>query len=205
MARVEKIQYITQGNNIEDILLEAEQVILGGCKWIQLRMKDSPDSEIIEVGKKLKSLCTEHNTTLIINDNVDICKEIDADGVHLGKEDISTAQARKILGQSKIIGRTCNTSDDIAAVCNDEIDYIGLGPVRFTTTKKKLSPVIGIDGYENILKESNCDIAVVAVGGVTIDDIKILQQQGVYGVAISGIVYKSIDRTTTMRQFIEII
>ncbi|MFI3321711.1 MAG: thiamine phosphate synthase [Rikenellaceae bacterium] len=202
MGKVEKLQYITQSSEKEAILNEVRAVVDGGCKLVQLRMKESTESDIIEVAKVAKDICHSSGAKLIINDSVEVCKIVDADGVHLGKSDSSTEYARSILGSDKIVGRTCNTTDDIISLIGSEIDYIGVGPLRYTTTKKLLSPVIGLNGYEKLLKESATEFKIVAVGGITLEDIKPLIAQGVYGVAVSGAISRSENIAETTKKFV---
>ena len=115
---------------------------------------------------------------------------IDSDGVHLGLNDESVSEARLILGDHKIIGGTANTLSDVLQRIGESCDYIGLGPLRFTATKEKLSPVLGFEGYQNIIeslqKESIAIPKIYAIGGVRLEDIKLLQRAGIYGAAVSG-------------------
>ena len=117
----------------------------------------------------------ENATTFILNDRVELAALIGADGVHLGKNDMSPMEARSILGPQAIIGGTANTFDDILRLIDESVDYIGLGPFRFTSTKKNLSPVLGIEGYAHIFqlcKEHNINIPIVAIGGLDKSDFK---------------------------------
>lgn len=183
------LQFITHTNASFDYLSGAEQVLQGGGKWIQLRMKDAHKEDIISTGKALKSLCVQYGATLIIDDHVDLVNEIHAHGVHLGKMDIKPSEARKILGDKAIIGGTANEFDDIQNLVAQGVDYIGLGPFRFTSTKKVLSPMIGLEGYEEIIKQCkahNITTPIVAIGGITIDDIKSILNTGINGIALSG-------------------
>lgn len=200
MERVERLQYITQGSSATQIKNEIIGVLEGGCKWVQLRMKDTTKDSIVKIGKEIKPLCHNHGAKLIINDSPEICEAIGADGVHLGKSDISTAEARRIIGSNKIIGRTCNTANDVESMAAEDIDYIGLGPLRFTTTKKLLSPIIGLEGYKEIVSKTT--IPIVAVGGITTEDITPLLKQGVYGVALSGTIAKAANITETTKNII---
>jgi len=123
-----------------------------------------------------------------------LCKGIEADGVHLGKTDMNPNEARDILGKNFIIGSTCNTYKDIENLKNTPIDYIGLGPFRFTETKKNISPVLGIEKYELIVKQcvaSNIRIPIVAIGGITADDILPILQTGVKGIAVSSAILQA--------------
>jgi thiamine-phosphate pyrophosphorylase len=107
---------------------------------------------LITLAKAVKEICNGYKATLIINDNVYLAQQIAADGVHLGLTDMGIPEARRILGTYKIIGATANTFEDINS-CTKYSDYIGLGPFQFTTTKQKLSPILGLEGYRSILKK----------------------------------------------------
>ena len=168
------LQFITHPSENMTILEEIENVVAGGCKWVQLRMKDADKEEIKAVARKAKEICKKNDVILVIDDYADIAKELELDGVHLGKKDMPVDEARKLLGEEFIIGATANSFEDIEALRHTDIDYIGLGPFRFTSTKKNLSPVIGIEGYAEIMRrkaESSINLPIVAIGGICYDDI----------------------------------
>lgn len=136
-----------------------------------------------------------------------MAKEIEADGVHLGKKDMPINLARQILGQGMIIGATANKFEDIIIAKQMGADYIGLGPFRFTRTKKELSPIIGIEGYMEIMKQvrqSEIKIPVVAIGGISKEDVPALMNTGINGVAISGAILQAEDGEKEMRSFLNI-
>lgn len=191
---MEKLQYISQGNTIQEQELHIRKALDNGIKWVQVRWKNAPENELIHLCEISKQLCSEYQAVCIINDHIQIAKEIDADGVHLGLNDSAVEEARQILGENKIIGGTANTLSDIIRRINESCDYIGLGPLRFTTTKKKLSPVLGFEGYRKIidgLSEQSIDIPkIFAIGSVGLEDILPLQKIGIHGVAVSGIITK---------------
>lgn len=182
------LQFITHRNEQLDEVEASRLALEGGCRWIQLRMKDASHDEIVAAARKIMPLCREYEAVFLIDDHVDICAEVGADGVHLGKNDMDPAEARAILGNKAIIGGTCNTFADIQNI-HDKVDYIGLGPFRFTTTKKKLSPVLGLDGYRNIVwqcRERGINTPIVAIGGITEADIIDIMNSGPNGIALSG-------------------
>jgi len=187
---MEKLQYITQGITIEDQEVNIRKALDNGIKWIQVRWKNTPKHEFIKLCEISKKLCSDNQIVCIINDHVQIAKDIDADGVHLGLKDTSIETARNILGQNKIIGGTANTISDVFQRMNEPCDYIGLGPLRFTLTKEQLSPILGFEGYQKIiesLKRKSLEIPkIFAIGGVVLEDIELLQQIGIYGAAVSG-------------------
>jgi thiamine-phosphate pyrophosphorylase len=181
-------QFITHQTEKYDYLQSAQLALEGGCKWIQLRMKEASAEEVESMALRIKPLCKKQNATFIIDDHVEVCKKTGADGVHLGKNDMPPAEARKILGNQFIIGGTCNTYEDILTL-KDHVDYIGCGPFRFTTTKKNLAPVLGLEGYRDIVwncRSNGIKIPIVAIGGITADDIPDIFNAGANGIALSG-------------------
>ena len=129
------------------------------------------------------------------------------DGVHLGQNDMNPAEARKILGADFIIGGTCNTYEDILKI-KDDVDYIGCGPFRFTTTKKNLAPVLGLDGYKEIVwncRSNNINIPIVAIGGITAEDIPDILNAGPNGIALSGTILNSPDPVSETENIVRII
>lgn len=202
------LQFITHPSEKMTILEEIEKVIAGGCKWVQLRLKDTDKEEIKELARKAKDICKEKDVILVINDYVDIAKELELDGVHLGKNDMPVDEARKLLGEEFIIGATANTFEDIEALRHTDIDYIGLGPFRFTSTKKNLSPVIGIDGYAEIMRrkaESSINLPIVAIGGICYDDINNIMDTGISGIAVSGSLINAKNMTEETRKMISLL
>lgn len=203
------VQFITNATERFTHEQGAAAALEGGCKWIQLRMKDCPEGSVKkkEIALSVADMCKEHRAILIIDDDVDLAMEIQADGVHLGKKDMPVAEARRILGEGMIIGATANTYDDILLAKQAGADYIGLGPFRFTTTKKGLSPILGLDGYESIIKklhESSINVPIVAIGGITRTDVPQLLRTGVNGVAVSGAILRADNATKEMESFLNI-
>lgn len=188
------IQFISHYTERYSYLDGIQLALEGGIKWVQLRMKDATDDEFLRTGKEARSLCNQYNATFIIDDRVELVREIGADGVHLGKKDMPIDQARQMLGDKVIIGGTANTFQDIEMHHKASANYIGLGPFRFTTTKQGLSPTLGLEGYQHIMQrveESGIDIPIVAIGGITADDIPALMQTGIAGIALSGAILRA--------------
>jgi thiamine-phosphate pyrophosphorylase len=168
-------------------------------------MKDASADEIISTGKRLRELCDRYNATLIIDDHVELVDKIGADGVHLGKEDMPPAEARKTLGDKAIIGGTANTFDDVKYLHSQGVDYMGMGPFRFTATKKRLSPVLGLEGYKEAVRQCKAEgieLPIVAIGGITIADVRDIMLTGVAGVAISGAILNADDPVESTREFL---
>lgn len=201
---VNPFQYLTQDlPNISHQEL-AKIACENGIRWIQLRVKNKAFDEYLQIATEVKTICDSYSTTLIINDNVEICKTINADGIHLGKNDLSIIEARKILGNNKIIGATANTLEDILIHQKNGADYIGLGPYKFTETKKNLNTILGLDGYTKIFKYSNSQITIplIAIGGIQLEDVKLLINTGVYGVAVSSVINLSNEKEKIISDFL---
>ena len=202
------IQFISHYSERYSYLDSIQLALEGGCRWIQLRMKDATDDEVRPIAIKAQQLCRQYHATFIIDDRVALVHELGADGVHLGKNDMPIREARQLLGPDFIIGGTANTFEDAKAHYEASADYIGCGPFRFTTTKKKLAPVLGLEGYRSIIhqiREAGIDIPVVAIGGITKADIPAILQTGITGIALSGTVLRADDPIAEMNHIINII
>lgn len=201
------LQFITHHNSETSYYSAAVKALDGGCRWIQLRMKNATADELLAVATRLKPLCREAGAVFIIDDNVDVCKRVEADGVHLGKNDMPPAEARRILGERAIIGATCNTYEQICRVA-DAADYIGCGPFRFTSTKEKLAPVLGLDGYRDIVwqcRANGINIPIVAIGGILLADVPDILDAGPNGIAVSGAILNADDPSAATNEFLNTI
>ena len=199
------IQFITHQNDCIGYAEGAKMALEGGCKWIQLRMKDATDDEVRLVAAEIQPLCKQNEAIFLLDDRVELVRELHADGVHLGKNDMPVDEARRVLGEEFIIGGTANTFEDIERLASQGADYIGCGPFRFTTTKKNLAPVLGLEGYRDIIenmRRAGIDIPVVAIGGITASDIDDILATGVKGIAVSGSVLTAENPVAMMRTLI---
>lgn len=183
---ISKLHYISQGKTPQEHLENIEKACLHGADWIQLRLKNLDEEIILNTAKKAREITSAHQVKLIINDYYKVAKQVEADGVHLGKTDTCPTMARKKLLDWQIIGGTANTLEDCNALVEKQADYIGLGPFIFTTTKDNLSPILGWEGYAQILNNLNSNIPVIAIGGITLNDVVDILKTKVYGVAVSG-------------------
>lgn len=205
---ISNLQFITHYTDTISYLDSARLALQGGCRWIQLRMKGASASEIVAVGGQLREWCNQYGAVLLLDDHVELVKEVGADGVHLGKNDMPVDEARQVLGPEYIIGGTANTFEDIKMHYEKGADYIGCGPFRFTTTKEKLSPVLGLEGYTGIIqqmREADIPLPIVAIGGITADDIPAVMQTGVTGIALSGTILRAADPVAEMARILEIV
>ncbi len=202
MVPVQFITHETAGVSYEQ---SAALALKGGCRWVQLRMKGASDDEAEPVARRLREACREAGATFIIDDRVELAKKVEADGVHLGREDMPVEQAREALGHGFIIGGTANTIDDIRRLKRAGADYIGCGPFRHTETKKRLAPLLGLDGYRRIMEAVRAEglrIPVCAIGGIEVADVPALLAAGVDGIAVSGAVIRAENPAAAMRAFL---
>jgi len=185
MKKISRLHYITTGAKL------AEQACAGGVDWIQLRLKNVTYDEYFAAGKEVQAVCKKYNATFIINDNIRLALDLNADGVHVGKEDpLPQADIDAMLGRGGIIGCTANAIEDFIHLDGKPVSYIGLGPFRFTNTKQNLSQLLGIEGYKRIfkeIKERGMKIPpVIGIGGITENDVPELLSTGLHGIAVSG-------------------
>lgn len=203
------LQFITHYNKKYSYIDSARTALKGGCRWIQLRMKDVEYSVLEETAIIVKKMCRDYEATFIIDDNVMLAQKIKADGVHLGKNDMPIAEARKILGEQFIIGSTINSFEDILHLMEGaRPNYFGCGPYRYTTTKKNLAPILGNEGYVEIKKKmsyNNIQIPLIAIGGITKEDIPHLFKCGIDGIALSSSILNADNPTKEMEDITDII
>lgn len=202
MKQISKVQYITTSAK------NTEEACKGGIDWVQLRLKNVHFDEYKAIAIEVQSVCKQYNAKLIINDNVEVAMAIHADGVHLGNEDMSHSEARKLLGDDCIIGGSTNLLEDIVRLSQGPADYLGLGPFRFTATKQKLNPILGLEGYRlifNQLKNISSPVPpLIAIGGIEQRDILDLLAAGFYGFAVSASISNNAEPALAAAGFMEL-
>ncbi len=188
LSRFRKSEEILKENDLyvitdkkENLLEIIEEILIAGVKIIQHRFKTGTDKDHLQEAIRIKNLCKRYNSLLIINDRVDIALASNADGIHLGQDDLDLKTARKLLGYSKIIGISANNEFDISNALKEGCDYIGIGPVFETSTKKNKKP-IGIKEIKSLTKDLN--IPWFAIGGITKSNISYLKSHGFKKVAL---------------------
>ncbi len=202
--KIPKLHYITQGKSPQDHLDNIQKACTSGAELVQLRLKGISENKILKTALKAREITGHFQTRLIINDYCKIAKEVKADGVHLGKHDTCPLEARKLLAPWQIIGGTANTLEDGETLIKKKVDYIGLGPFRFTSTKKNLSPVLGNIRYKAILNELKTKTPVIAIGGITTDDVNSILQTGIYGIAISGEITRDFNKIKVFHKLLNV-
>ena len=194
---LERVYFISQQTAAKTHLTAIEEALAAGCRLVQLRVKKEPETVVLEQAKKAKALCDRYNAKLVVNDYPNVAKSVGAWGIHVGLQDMSPGAVRAIVGREMIVGGTANTFEHIQQRVQEGVDYIGLGPFRFTSTKEKLSPVLGLEGYQRIMdqvKVAKIQLPIVAIGGIVSGDVAGLRDAGIHGVAISGAVMTALDQ-----------
>lgn len=197
---ISTLQYITTSPE------GAERACRGGVRWVQLRVKNQPYAIWKQLALETQAVARRYGATLLINDNPRLAQDIGADGVHLGQADMPPAEARAMLGATFIIGGTANTFADVQRHAAAGVDYVGLGPFRFTSTKEKLSPILGLAGYADILRQcraAGLAVPIVGIGGVMLADVPALLETGLHGVAVSGAIGAAAEPSAAAAQFVE--
>ncbi|MEJ2905519.1 thiamine phosphate synthase [Pedobacter panaciterrae] len=200
---IDKLHYISQETENISHLDAINKTLIAGAKWIQLRVKNKPENVILELAIKANALCKAYGARLIVNDHPLIALKAGAYGLHLGLTDMPIAEARSIVGGQMIIGGTANTFEHVKQRVAEGADYIGLGPYRFTNTKQNLSPIIGLEGYEAIMKQvsiAGITTPIIAIGGIELNDISLIMTTGVHGVALSGALTNANDPAAELAQ-----
>ncbi len=188
LSKLNKSEEILKENDLyvitdqkENLLGIIEDILIAGVKIIQYRFKTRSDKDHLQEAIQIKNLCKRYNSLLIINDRVDIALASNADGIHLGQDDLDLKTARKLLGFSKIIGISANNEIDISNALKDGCNYIGIGPVFETQTKKDKKP-LGMEKIKTLTKDLN--IPWFAIGGVKTNNISYLKSYGFKKVAL---------------------
>ncbi|MDR6807392.1 thiamine-phosphate pyrophosphorylase [Dyadobacter sp. BE34] len=200
---VDRLHFISNETGTMSHIDSIRLALEAGCQWIQLRVKNRAEEEVLPIAWEATQLCDRYGARLIINDFPRVALAVQSFGLHLGLTDMPVPEARMLVGEKMVIGGTANTWDDIVRRINEGADYIGLGPFRFTNTKQNLSPILGIDGYRTLMlqmREAGHSTPIIAIGGITPDDIGGLREAGLHGVAMSGALIGATDPQKTFYQ-----
>lgn len=206
MKAIGRLQCITAPRSESDMAAQAARLCGAGVDWLQFRMKAGKRREKVEHGRRVADVCRSYKATFIVNDDIELAARLGADGVHLGLQDEDPALARRILGSQAIIGGTCNSMEDVRLRHRQGVDYIGLGPYRFTSTKQHLSPLLGLRGVEEVLhccRREKIAIPIVAIGGIRREDIAALRKVGVHGIAVSSLLIDAAEPVDLLTEIME--
>ena len=180
---------------------QARAALRGGVRWIQVRAKGRGEDEWVALARAVVVLCREHGATCVVNDSPRVALLAGAHGVHLGPEDAAPADARRELGEGAIVGATLNFPAHLARLGDARVDYVGVGPVRATTSKAKLAPLHSPDSLAALIAAA-APRPAFAIGGVTAADFPALRALGAHGVAVSGAIALAADPEAAARALV---
>ncbi len=187
-----------------DTVKTAEEALKGGVDIVQLREYSLTDSELLTLARKVRELTKAHNALFIVNNRPDIALLSDADGVHLGQDDLPVADARKILGGGKLVGVSTHGMDQAKKAVADGADYIGVGPVYPTQTKKNVVPTVTLD-YVKQVSASGLELPFFAIGGIKLHNLEKVLKAGARRVAVVTGIVKTLNPQKVARELKEII
>ncbi len=180
--------------------IESAKILLdAGIRIIQYREKNGSGRKMYDCSLEIKKMCEDYGALLIINDRVDIALAVDADGVHVGQKDLPADITRKIIGK-KIMGVSVSSVDQASKAVKDGADYLGAGAI-FSTNTKNDSEFLGIENLKKIIRTFN--IPIIAIGGIKLEDVKILKEAGVHGIAVISAIFASGNPVAEAKKFVE--
>lgn len=180
-------QWLKKGEKLADAV---ETAVKNGVTCVQLREKSATYAEFLSLAEELKPVCKKYGVPFIINDNVEIALAVDADGVHIGQDDMTVPMARKLLGENKIIGTSAHNVIEAVKAKADGADYIGCGAVFGSRTKTDAG-FLGVEGLKEICRQT--DLPVVAIGGISRENVPFLADTGVDGIAVVSAILAETD------------
>ncbi|MGC1632126.1 MAG: thiamine phosphate synthase [Gelidibacter sp.] len=199
---IPKLHYISQGNSPKEHLENIQKACSSGAELVQLRLTNVSDKKYLKLAEEAREITSHFQTRLIINDNYKIAKTVKADGVHLEASEVCPSVVRDYLFSWQMIGGTANTLQDCETLISKDVDYIGLGPFRFTTSKEYLPTILGIAGYAAIMDVLNAKTPIIGVGGITTDDVKDILATGISGLAVSGAITRDFNSIKLFNQLL---
>ena len=178
----------------------AQCAVNGGADAVQYREKrDLSQDLLFAVASDLKEICQKAHVSLVVNDRVELAAHVNSDGVHLGRRDMSPAAARNLLRDEVFIGGTANSYDEAQEIWRTNVDYLGVGPVFGTKSKKNPAPELGITNFRNVC--ANCPKPVIAIGGIEVSKVEQVMQAGAWGIAVLSSVVLADDLEKQARKF----
>lgn len=201
---IEKFQYITHDIPHLTHIEQVQKACEAGAKWIQYRCLTKPDEELLADINAIAEICDDWGTTLIVTNHVHLNGKADIQGFHIEDMEADFISIRKIVGNDITLGGSANTVENLIRLANQGVDYAGFGPFAITQTKPNNFPILGISGYAeaiSTLKTNNIQMPVLAVGGITINDVEALMHTRIYGIAASGAINFANDFEETFQDF----
>lgn len=203
---IEKLHFITHDIEQHTHVEQAKIACEAGAKWIQYRCLTKSDDELLADINVIAEICDDWGATLIVTDHIHLNGKADIQGFHIEDMDADFFALREQLGEAVTIGGSSNTVAGLIRLAHHGADYAGFGPFNITTTKLNNAPLLGFKGYTDavfILKEQRIEMPVLAVGGVTLDDIDQLIATGIFGIAASSAINQAEDMRIAYQNFYE--
>ncbi|HYK77616.1 MAG TPA: thiamine phosphate synthase [Daejeonella sp.] len=198
-------QDLPQRSHAQQIQMACE----AGANWIQYRCLSKPDEELVAEIHTIANICDDWGATLILTDHYHLLNQVDAQGVHLEDMQADFKNIREIIGEDKTLGASANSWEDIQRIAASKaVDYIGCGPFAITQTKPNNYPLLGLNGYRQIIanmKNQQINIPLIAVGGIQINDTEALMQTGIHGIAVSAAINLAEDPAEVIKSFRKLI
>jgi thiamine-phosphate pyrophosphorylase len=201
---IEKLHFITHDIERLSHVEQAQMACEAGAKWIQYRCLIKGDAELLMDIHQIAEICDDWGATLIVTDHIHLKGKADIQGFHIEDMDADFLQLREQLGEETTIGGSSNTIEGLIRLAKEGVDYAGFGPFKVTTTKPNNAPLLGLEGYSvamKSLKELDVQLPVLAVGGVTLNDVEDLLQTGVFGIAVSAAINQADDLQEAYQAF----
>ncbi|MDR7600306.1 MAG: thiamine phosphate synthase [Armatimonadota bacterium] len=189
-----------RGRSHEDV---ARAALVGGATVVQLRDKQASGRELVQWARQLRALTRRARATFVVNDRVDVALAAEADGAHVGEDDLPVADARRLLGPDRVVGASAGTVEEALRAEADGADYLGVGPVFPTATKPDAGGAIGPEGLRRIVEAVR--IPVVGIGGITLDNAAEVIRAGAAGVAVISAVAAADDMVEATRRLREVV
>lgn len=206
---ISKFHYLTQDLPNRSHAEQTRIACEAGANWIQYRCLSKTDEELIAEIHEVAAICDDWGVTLVLTDHFHLLDQVDAQGVHVEDMKADFKAIRNQIGEDKTLGGSANTFEDVCRMNQaGQVDYIGLGPFSITLTKPNNYPLLGIDGYKTILQKMDditIEIPILAVGGVAIDDVELLLNTGVHGLAVSAAINHASDTAKALQIFYKMI
>jgi thiamine-phosphate pyrophosphorylase len=200
------LQYLTMDLPSFPHVKQVQMACEAGLSWIQLRMKLPPYEEQLQIAVDARKITDDYGCILIVNDHVTIARDAGADGVHLGRDDMHWEEARTVLGKDAIIGVSTHSWAELTSYREAVVQYGGLGPYRFTSTKEKLDAVLGLEGIKEVIAQkrmNDFELPLIAIGGIELKDVQSLLNVGVSGIAVSSAISRSSNPMVTAQAFLQ--
>jgi len=201
---IEKLHFIT--HDIEQLshVEQAQLACEAGAKWIQYRCLTKNEADLLNDIHQIAEICDDWGATLIVTDHIHLKGKADIQGFHIEDMDADFLQLREQLGEETTIGGSSNTIEGLIRLAAQGADYAGFGPFNITTTKPNNAPLLGLEGYRSAMEklaELKITLPVLAVGGVTLNDVEDLLETGVFGIAISAAINQAPDLREAYQAF----